>query len=72
MWGPGGGGDSTDWELSKENVQPLRQGRRVDVLNTSLQTAADEQTAQKIAEQRRSVIRRRQCRVRISVCVAYC
>ena len=56
MWSAdrAGGGDSADWELSKENVQPLRQGRRMDVLNSSLQTCADEQMAQKVAEQRRS------------------
>ena len=46
------GGDSADWELSKENVQPLRQGRRVDVLNSSLQTSGDEHMVQKVAEQR--------------------
>ena len=55
MLGPGGAGDSADWELSKENVQPLRQGRRVDVLNTSLQTTGDLEMAQKTAEQRRWV-----------------
>ncbi|XP_043188193.1 uncharacterized protein LOC122363243 isoform X1 [Amphibalanus amphitrite] len=55
MWSAdGAGGDSADWELSKENVQPLRQGRRLDVLNSSLQPAADDQVAQKVAEQRRS------------------
>ncbi|XP_037073532.1 mitotic checkpoint serine/threonine-protein kinase BUB1 beta-like [Pollicipes pollicipes] len=51
MWA---GQEGSDWELSKENVQPLRQGRRVAALNSSLQTAGDEQTAQKVAEQRRA------------------
>lgn len=42
--------DSNEWELSKENVQPLRQGRKVASLTSALQhTPAD---LQQIKEQR--------------------
>lgn len=52
---------TNDWELSKENVLPLRQGRRVAVLNSSLQPTALSNTAdndtnalwRQTAEQRR-------------------
>ena len=44
--------DGTEWELSKENVQPLRQGRKMANLAAALQPAtADQQT--KIREERK-------------------
>lgn len=30
-----------EWELSKENVQPIRQGRHFDDLNAALQSNVD-------------------------------
>ena len=34
-----------DWELCKENVQPLRQGRRVDNLAAAFQSNNQEQSS---------------------------
>lgn len=33
--------DTSNWELSKENVQPIRQGRHFANLNAALQTNID-------------------------------
>jgi hypothetical protein len=41
------------WELSKENIQPLKQGRKVAKLNTILHQHQDEDTARQIQEERR-------------------
>ena len=40
-----------EWELSKENIQPLKQGRNVAKLNTILHQQ-DEETAKRIQEER--------------------
>jgi len=37
--------DENEWELSKENVQPIRQGRHLSNLSAGLQLSED-QTAQ--------------------------
>lgn len=43
-----------EWELSKENVQPIRQGRRLSSLNASLKVTGG--TAdQKIKEEKQCV-----------------
>jgi hypothetical protein len=41
------------WELSKENIQPLKQGRKVAKLNTILHQHQDEDTARQIQGERR-------------------
>ena len=40
--------DNSKWELSKENIQPLKQGRKVSILSTAL----DETTQNNLALQR--------------------
>jgi len=40
-----------EWELSKENIQPLKNGRKVSTLNTVLQ-ARDEETQKALEEER--------------------
>lgn len=42
---------SAEWELSKENVQPLRHGRKVTNLSAALQPLTGDQLS-KIREQR--------------------
>ena len=46
--------EAPEWELSKENVQPIRRGRKVAALGESLAGTPDERAA-KIAEQKRCV-----------------
>lgn len=40
-----------EWELSKENVQPLRQGRKISSLNAGLKAHPGDQ-ASKIKEEK--------------------
>lgn len=42
-----------EWELSKENVQPLRKGRKVEVLNETLRAKEESPAAPKICERQR-------------------
>lgn len=44
--------DNYEWELSKENVQPLRHGRNISSLMSALSTNEDQTKAQR-TEQRR-------------------
>lgn len=37
-----------DWELSKENVQPLRSGRDVKLLNAALKTKIEAEASAKV------------------------
>lgn len=47
----------TEWELSKENVQPLRKGRKVEILNETLQVKEESPSQSKLLDsQRRSMI----------------
>lgn len=45
-----------EWELSKENVQPLREGRNVEKLNQALKAKVEGQTKSKISEQHRKML----------------
>ena len=42
--------DTNEWELSKENIQPLRQGRKFSSLTAALQPHSVDQ--QKIKQQK--------------------
>jgi hypothetical protein len=42
-----------EWELSKENVQPLRKGRKVEVLNEALRAKEESPARSKICESER-------------------
>ena len=44
-------GEVNEWELSKENVQPLRRGRKFASLTAALQPPTDDQAVQ-LKEQR--------------------
>lgn len=44
-----------EWELYKENVRPLKRGRKVDVLNEALKSQSDNQLRKSLNEKRRSV-----------------
>ncbi|KAG0623744.1 hypothetical protein M758_3G198400 [Ceratodon purpureus] len=45
-----------EWELSKENVQPLRKGRKVEVLNETLRAKEESPAAPKICERQRRLM----------------
>ena len=38
------GGHADQWELSKENIQPLKQGRNVMKLNNALEQHKDDES----------------------------
>jgi len=42
-----------EWELSKENVQPLRKGRNVEILNETLQVKEKSKDQSKILDSQR-------------------
>lgn len=43
-----------EWELFKENVRPLKRGRKVEILNDALKAQTDNQLKKSLFEQRRS------------------
>lgn len=43
----------TEWELSKENVQPLRKGRKVEILNETLQVKEESPSQSKLLDSQR-------------------
>ena len=47
-----GGQQQDQWELSKENIQPLKQGRSVMKLNNALEQHKDDESAKVILEER--------------------
>ena len=47
-----GGQQQDQWELSKENIQPLKQGRSVMKLNNALEQHKDDEVTKVIAEER--------------------
>eukprot|EP00271_Cylindrocystis_brebissonii_P022775 TRINITY_DN8896_c0_g2_i1.p1 TRINITY_DN8896_c0_g2~~TRINITY_DN8896_c0_g2_i1.p1 ORF type:complete len:1258 (+),score=233.30 TRINITY_DN8896_c0_g2_i1:115-3888(+) len=44
------------WELSKENVQPLKKGRNADLLNTALECQTEKRNVPKLLEERRALL----------------
>ena len=46
------GGQADQWELSKENIQPLKQGRSVMKLNNALEQHKDDESAKIVLEER--------------------
>lgn len=47
-----------DWELSKENVQPLRSGRDVKLLNAALKTKLEAEASAKVKVEKLETERR--------------
>ncbi|KAL6180771.1 hypothetical protein ACLB2K_047430 [Fragaria x ananassa] len=45
-----------EWELFKENVRPLKRGRKVEILNDALKAQTDNQLKKSLFEQRRRLI----------------
>jgi checkpoint serine/threonine-protein kinase len=45
----------TEWELFKENVRPLKRGRKVEILNDSLKSHNDNRLKKSLLEHRRSI-----------------
>lgn len=43
-----------EWELFKENVRPLKRGRKVEILNDALKAQTDNQLKKSLFDQRRS------------------
>ena len=43
-----------EWELFKENVRPLKRGRKVDILNDALKSHNDNFLKKSLLDQRRS------------------
>lgn len=46
-----------EWELSKENVQPLRKGRKVEVLNETLRAKEESPAQSKIVDSQRRLMK---------------
>ena len=46
------GGQADQWELSKENIQPLKQGRSVMKLNNALEQHKDDESSKVVLEER--------------------
>jgi hypothetical protein len=45
----------TEWELFKENVRPLKRGRKVEILNGALKSHNDNRLKKSLLEHRRSI-----------------
>ncbi|KAK4804973.1 hypothetical protein SAY86_004790 [Trapa natans] len=45
-----------EWELFKENVRPLKRGRKIDVLNEALKSHSDKEIRKSLHDQRRKLI----------------